>query len=408
MKKMAFWNKDFGKRALRVLGKVVVAIALLIVAAIVVTSTSPIYNFKEARPFSGPNIYNPYQDFDALNGWKRANFHTHTRIEGFNNECDHSPAEVLAIYESLGYDIVTFSNHNEQTAHPKGEAFRSNGYEHGYNLFKFHKLVFGADDVWHFDHLLPILASQKQFQIEQLTKDAEMVQINHPLRTPTLSNGQFEKLSGYKLIELDSGKSTENNYWDSALSAGRYCFGVANDDLHHPDKSYKIARRCNFLCTPSARYEDILQTLNEGCFYSMRLPDYGRGDWDIKRERNRTIPYIKSIGVDGDTVYITLSEVAKRIEITGQNREMLAEHNDCDSVAYTMRATDPYARITAHFSEGEVIYTNPFARYNASMQATPYNELSPEVNILLTALFNLLLVAICLASGYLLYKVVRR
>ena len=59
MKKMAFWNKDFGKRALRVLGKVVVAIALLIVAAIVVTSTSPIYNFKEARPFSGPDIYNP-------------------------------------------------------------------------------------------------------------------------------------------------------------------------------------------------------------------------------------------------------------------------------------------------------------------------------------------------------------
>ncbi len=396
------------RKICRILLKSVVSIVLVAVAIFAATSVSPIYDFKSPTKFEGADIYNPYKGFDAQNGWKRANFHTHTRVEGIMNECDYWPDEVLRYYEDLNYDIVTFSNHNKKTAHPKGEEYQSNGYEHGYNLFKFHKLVFGADDVWHFDHLLPILASQKQFQIEQLTKDAEMVQINHPLRTPTLSNGQFEKLSGYKLIELDSGKSTESNYWDSALSAGRYCFGVANDDLHHPDKSYKIARRCNFLCTLSARYEDILQTLNEGCFYSMRLPDYGRGDWDVKREKNRTIPYIKSIGVDGDTVYITLSEVAKRIEITGQNREMLAEHNDCDSVAYTMRATDPYARITAHFSEGEVIYTNPFARYNASVQATPYNELSPEVNILLTALFNLLLVAICLASGYLLYKVVRR
>ena len=81
------------------------------------------------------------------------------------NECDYWPDKVLEAYESLGYDIVTFSNHNEQTTHPKGEAYRSNGYEHGYNLFKFHKLVFGADKVEHFDHLLPILASQKQFQI---------------------------------------------------------------------------------------------------------------------------------------------------------------------------------------------------------------------------------------------------
>jgi hypothetical protein len=140
----------------------------------------------------------------------------------------------------------------------------------------------------------------------------------------------------------------------------------------------------------------------------MRLPDYGRGDWDIKREKNRTVPYIKNIGVRDSTIYIALSEPAQLIKVIGAGHSTLAEHNDCDSVAYTMRATDPYARITAHFSEGEVIYTNPFARYNASMQATPYNELSPEVNILLTALFNLLLVAICLASGYLLYKVVRR
>ena len=396
------------KQILRLFIKAVASILLILIIAVAATSISPIYDFEEARSFEGAEIYNPYKSFDTAKLWKRANFHTHTRVEGILNECDYWPNEVLEAYDSLGYDIVTFSNHNKKTTHPKGEEYQSNGYEHGYNLLKYHKLVFGADDVWHFDHILPLLASQKQFQIEQLAKDADIVQLNHPLRTPTLSKGQLERLSGYKLIELDSGKSTENEYWDTALSAGRYSFGVANDDLHYPDKSYRIARRCNFLCTPSARYEDILQTLNEGCFYSMRIPDYGSGDWSIKREKNSTLPYIKDIGLDNETIYIVLSEPAKRIEITGQNRTLLAECNNCDRIAYTMTNADTYARATAYFSEGEVIYTNPFARYDASVQATPYNELSPEINILLTALFNLLLLAICLASGYLFYRIIKR
>ena len=406
MKKLVCWNKDYRKRALRVLRKVVVAIALLAAAATVITSVSPIYNFKEAHPFSGPDIYNPYADFDSLNSWKRANFHTHSRIEGFNNECKYWPAEVLATYESLGYDIVTFSNHNEQTAHPKGKAFQSNGYEHGYNLFKYHKLAYGAKDVWHFDHIFPILASQKQFQLSQLSGEADIVQLNHPLRTPTLSKSQLEKLSGYKLIELDSGKSTENEYWDWALSAGHYSFGVANDDLHYPDQSGKIAIRCNFLCTPSTKYEDVLATLKKGCFYSMRLPDYGNGNWEIKREKNKAVPHIKDISLNNGVISIRFSEPASLVQMIGQNHTILATTEMCDSIAYEIKDSDPYVRATAYFPNGEVIYTNPFARYDASRQANPFDEGLPQVNILLTILFNLLLLALCVGDGYLLYKYV--
>lgn len=406
MKRVAFWNKNSGRRALRVLVKGVVSIVLIAVAAIAVTSVSPIYDFKEPQPFSGPDIYNPYQGMDSVNCWKRANFHTHTRVEGFTNECDYWPAEVLATYESLGYDIVTFSNHNEQTAHPKGEAFQSNGYEHGYNLFKYHKLAYGAEDVWCLDHILPIFASQKQFQLSQLSEDADIIQLNHPLRTPTLSKSQMEKLSGYRLIELDSGKSTENEYWDWALSAGHYSFGVANDDLHYPDQTDKIAIRCNFLCTPTAEYEDILAALNKGCFYSMRLPDYGNGDWVVKREKNKALPYIKDISLNDGVVSILFSEPANLVQMIGQDHVILATAEACDSVAYEMKSTDPYVRATAYFPNGEVIYTNPFARYDASQQATPFDDELPQVNIFLTILFNLLLLLICAADGYLFYKYV--
>ena len=396
------------KKICRILLKAVVSIVLIAIAIFAATSVSPIYDFKSPTKFDGADIYNPYKELDTTNSWKRANFHTHTRVEGLMNECDYWPNEVLEAYENFGYDIVTFSNHNKLTSHPRSEELQVNVYEHGYNLLKYHKLAFGVEDVWRFDHLFPIFASQKQFQIEQLSRDADIVQLNHPLRTPTLSKKQLEKLSGYKLIELDSGKSTENDYWDSALSAGRYCFGLANDDLHYPDRTYRIARRCNFLSTPSARYEDILQAFNKGCFYSMRLPDYGSGDWDIKREKNSTIPYIKNIGIQDSTIYIVLSESADLIKMIGEGHTTLAEYNNCDNASYTMKISDPYVRITAYFPNGEVIYTNPFARYDASAQDSPFSHDRPQVNLFLTIIFNLLLLLICVADAYLIYKYIIR
>lgn len=395
---------QIGKKIARYLAKGIGAVVLVAIALIALSSVSPIYNFREAKPFAGPDIYNPYRNIDSAHCWKRANFHTHTRVEGIMNECKFWPEEVLKAYDSLGYDIVTFSNHNEITKDPRGEELQVDLYEHGYNLLKYHKLAFGAREELRFDHILPLLASQKQFQIELLSRDADILQINHPLRTPTLSKRQLEQLSGYKLIELDSGKSTENDYWDSALSAGRYCFGLANDDLHYPDRSDRIAIRCNLLSTPSARYEDILKTLNEGGFYSMRLPDYGNGDWSEKREKSRAIPQIEEISLTKSKIFIRFSEPATMVKVVGQGHTTLASSLDCDTIAYEMRASDPYARIIAHFPEGEVIYTNPFARYDAASQESPFDMRSPEVNILLTILFNLLLLVVCLADGYAFYR----
>ena len=69
-----------------------------------------------------------------------------------------------------------------------------------------------------------------------------------------------------------------------------------------------------------------------------------------------------------------------------------------------MKASDPYARITAFFPDGEVIYTNPFARYDSTVQSSPFDDSMPPINIFLTILFNLLLLAICVADGYILYR----
>lgn len=375
--------------------------------AIVATSVSPVYNFSEARPFSGPDIFNPYASLKGLDSipWKRANFHTHTRVKGIFNECEYWPDQTDSAYRKFGYDIVTFSNHNELTVHPYDTALQVNVYEHGINLFKYHKLVFGCESVNRFDNLLPLFVFQKQFQLDLLGKESDFIQMNHPLRTGGTSEFQMRRLEGYRLMELDSGKSKENEYWDWALSAGRYSFGLANDDLHYPDRSGKMAVRCNFLYCPSARYEDIKKTLLSGGYYAMRVPDYGRGDWEVKYARNRNLPSVKEIGLDSATVFISLSQKADSIKFIGQNHTTLALAKDAMKAGYDMKPDDPYVRITAYFPDGEVIYSNPFARYDASVSDSPYREPSNTVNIPLTVLFNLAVLALCAGVIVLFYKV---
>jgi hypothetical protein len=160
------------------------------------------------------------------------------------------------------------------------------------------------------------------------------------------------------------------------------------------------------LCTDSADYSSIRDVLLSGCFYAMRTPDYGGGEWEVKAERNKSIPHIKNIGVEGDKIFIALSEVADSIKVTGQGHTTLALAVAADSLGYKMAATDSYGRFTAYFADGEVIYSNPFARYDAAEAQSPF-EIGYNVNLTLTILFNLLLLALFLAVAMALYKVIR-
>lgn len=399
--------KSFFRKAGVVLLKFLGVVFFIALFAIVATSVSPVYNFSEARPFSGPDIFNPYASLEGVDSipWKRANFHTHTRVKGIFNECEYWPDQTDSAYRKFGYDIVTFSNHNELTVHPYDTALQVNVYEHGINIFKYHKLVFGCESVNRFDNLLPLFVFQKQFQLDLLAKESDFIQMNHPLRTGGTSEYQMRRLEGYRLMELDSGKSKENEYWDWALSAGRYSFGLANDDLHYPDRSGKMAVRCNFLYCPSARYDDIKKTLLSGEYYAMRVPDYGHGDWEVKYAKNRNLPSVNKIGLDSTTVFISLSQKADSIKFIGQNHTTLALAKDAYEAEYDMKQEDSYVRITAYFPEGEVIYSNPFARYDASVSDSPYREPSNTVNIPLTVLFNLTVLALCAGVIVLFYKV---
>lgn len=409
MRKM--WNNIVARvrRAPRwvvITSKSIAAIVIALLLFIVATSVSAVYDFRPPTPFSGPDIFDPYRNVDSIHGWRRAALHTHSRVEGIFNECDFSPAEIRDEYMRYGYDIVHFSNHNEHTTHPTEGLVPL--YEHGYNISKLHVHVYGSDDVMLFDPFLPLFDFQRQFKLSLLGRDADIVQLNHPRRTKGIDRQTMQRLGGYQIVELSRVIEEEQREWDWALSAGRYLFGIFTDDMHFLDRTAAVARRSTVMNTPSEGYDDVVATLKEGAYYSLYTPDYGNGDRSIKKEGNITAPEVRSIGLSEDTIYVTFSEEADSIRFTGQEGRVLHTAHNTSSAEYAMQERDSYVRITAYFKDGERIYSNPFARYDARTMASPMDVENHSVNIILTILYNLLLVALFVALGVALYKLIRR
>ena len=124
----------------------------------------------------------------------------------------------------------------------------------------------------------------------------------------------------------------------------------------------------------------------------------------MKRRKNRELPFVEAIGLEGNTLYLTLSRRADSIRVNGAEHRTLALAVDTCAIRYALPETEPYARMTAFFADGAVIYTNPFARYDASARKTPLDHTPQPVNTGLTLLFNLLLAGLCIGTLRLMRK----
>lgn len=377
-------------RIIKTISRVMMVLLMVIILVLSLFSFSPIYRWREPAPFSGDRIYNPYAGTDSTIVWKRATFHTHTKVDKGINECPYYPDEVYDDYTALGYGIVAFTNHNALTEHPYDQRLDLNAYEHGYNLFKLHTNVFGTHQVQKYDILLPIFDSQKQFKMNLAKKHGEFITFNHPDRTHGITSKTMARLSGYRLIEGDSGfeerdggEGTHLRHWDEALSAGRYSHNILSDDNHDSKNPARIARRSTWVNTPTAEYFDVRDALLQGNFYSMRTPEGIPTD---------SLPRISCIGLKSDTIHISLTKPASTIEVISQNGEVKQRLSDTGFAQYVIQGDEPYIRMTARFDDGTVIYTNAFARYSDG--DSPYRDLNHPIHWPLTILYNLILLAI--------------
>lgn len=377
-------------RIIKTISGALMMLLRVIILVLCLFSFSPIYKWGDPAPFSGDRIYNPYAGSDSAVVWKRATFHTHTKVDKGINECPYYPDVVYDDYMALGYDIVAFTNHNALTQHPYNQRHDLHAYEHGYNLFKLHTNVFGTRQVQKYDILLPIFDSQKQFKMDLAKKHGDFIVFNHPDRTHGVTSKTMTRISGYNLIEGDSGfeerdggEGTHLRHWDEALSAGRYSHNLLSDDNHDSKRASRIARRSTWINTPTAEYNDVKDALVQGNFYSMRTPE------GLPTE---SLPRISGIGINRDTIYLHLSKEAASIEVISQNGEVKQNIPNTSSAQHIISDDEPYIRMTARFDDGIVIYTNAFARYSEGK--TPYREIAHPINWPLTILYNLILMAI--------------
>jgi hypothetical protein len=116
------------------------------------------------------------------------------------------------------------------------------------------------------------------------------------------------------------------------------------------------------------------------------------------------MPHVKDIGVHSDTVFISLSHIADSIKVFGQEHATLALATDSDFAVYVMKDKDSYARFTVYFPTGEVLFSNPFARYDSALAPTPVRCGMHSVNIVLTALYNAALLALLVLFAFIFYR----
>lgn len=382
---------------------VIVLLCLLVVVTINALQV-PVYRFSKPKPFSGPNIYNPYENFDTSVVFKRANFHAHSRLPGGVTNGNIPIDSVVSAYKSYGYDVIGVSNYQTITKYDPREEYQIPVYEHGYNTQKFHQMIFGRNTESLRDCSLPVTASACQAIISHFDKISDAVCLNHPRFTMLFPVSRMKYLRGYRFIEADAGMSSAFEWWDMGLSSGVPSFILSGDDSHNITQSHDIASHCAFIASVTSKYNDVMKELKNGNFYSMRIPNFGNGDLVVKHLENDKLPRVKDIGMRNDSVFIQLSHAADSIKFIGQGGITKALVLASNMGAYRFTADDSYIRAEVVFDNGVKIYTNPAFRYNTD---NPFGDEKVDVNLPLTILANIFRVAISLFFLYLIALVVR-
>lgn len=183
-------------------------------------------------------VKNPY---DLKKGmWLKGNFHTHTtRSDGV-----FSPQDVINEYSRLGYDFLSFSDHDNLATEEVYEKLNNNGLV----LIPGIEISANGPHILHIDseeYVSPLPSRQEVLNlINDISKKTGhgFAVINHPDWENRFNHCTIEQLmewTGYLGIEIYNGvigrldgSPYALNKWDLLLSKGKRVWGFANDDSH--------------------------------------------------------------------------------------------------------------------------------------------------------------------------------
>jgi hypothetical protein len=325
------------------------------------------YIFPEPKPFSGEYWYNPYEGMDSLQ-WRRTNLHMHSRAwGGLTNGSENSNHEIWKLYRDLGYESIGISNYQFIDTLYSRQPYYIPVYEHGYGIFKSHQLNIGARKVLWYDLPFGQNIHHKQYILNRLRKNTEMISINHPSFFGGYTTDDFKYLGNYDLMEALNGYRNSIHFWDTALSAGKPAFLMSDDDMHDIDDPGEVSRRLMVVNAPDNSRENILSALYHGNAYGVEIKMPGHEDYHTKARRFDTLPILKSHSLVNDTLRVRFDRKTVEIRFLGQDGKLLKKKIRTPRAEYVLQPADTYVRVVAlyaapHDPEGVVLYLNPVIR----------------------------------------------
>jgi hypothetical protein len=355
--------------------------------------TAPIYEFQQPRPFAGDQWYNPYEGMDPTH-WRKANFHFHTREwGGITAGGGNTNEDFRRVYMSLGYDAPMISNYQRISEYNRDSGYYLGVYEHGFGIRKKHQILIGSQKVLWRDYSLFQNLSHRQHIIDLLREQNGIVALAHPGWDNGYPADRIGMLSNYDMLESLDGNYRSIPQWDSALSAGRPVWLLADDDAHDLGDPGEIGICVTFINAPENSARALLEALKAGRSYGVDVFREKTETWEEKiLYHTKQMPWVNAVGLRNDTLFVHVSDTAMKIAFIGQGGTVKKEETHLLSAWYLLRPEDTYIRTQIQFynqkkEPGTKLYLNPVIRYNGDQ---PVNALTASVNVQRTWIFRVM------------------
>lgn len=331
----------------------------LLVGVSVLYAACPWYAPLPAHAFTGAAWYNPYDGVPPDHGWRRANFHAHSVAWGGLTHGRQPPAEVVARYRAMGFDVVGLSNYHAPV--PAGDTSAFPVYEHGWNLRKAHRLALAPEAVVWLDYPLGQSRHQRQHVLDRLRAVTPAVAIAHPALRDGHPPEALRHLAGYDLLEvLNHFVPPAEAHWDAALSAGRPVFLLANDDSHDIAAEGETGVHFTRIHAPDASPAAVVAALRAGRSVGVR-------GWG-----GRGALHLESAVMRGDTLTVRVGGPVTRLRAVGQEGVLRAERTGDAARDGVLRVVadpaDGYLRVVAEGVDADgrptALYLNPVLRWD--------------------------------------------
>jgi len=323
----------------------------------------PVYEFSGPQAFRGEKIYNPYAKMNP-NNWKMYNFQVQSKAwGGLTNGRKNSNALIDSVYRVLGFDYVATSDYQKINSHLKEKPFYIPTYEHGFNLFRTHQVCIGAKEVLWTDFVLFQTLSMKQWIIDLLSKQNEIVALAHPLLKNGYTLNDMKYLTNYRMLEVLGNLFLSVEHWDVALSSGQMVWILGDDDAHNVLNPSEVGRKFTIINSKSTDKDAILSSLKSGMHYAVDFFSDGEQSIAEKAEKIKQLPSLESAMLKQDTFSVAFSRKATSIKFIGVNGKVVKAVSNQKSASYIIKETDPYIRTEAMFDYTFTLFLNPVIRY---------------------------------------------